>query len=79
MKHAPATSDGWAAWGAASACLRGGLSGVELDTAAALALAIAQGVPAAVAAELITAFAAGMHAGLAARRAADKEGQDPAP
>ena len=45
--------------------LKGGTFGLELDSAGALAMAMAQGVPAAVAAELVLAFQAGMQAGRA--------------
>lgn len=75
---APATEQGWVVWRAAATCLRGGWGGAELDTAAALALATAQGVAPAVAAELLAAFAAGMHEGAAARRQADETSPPPA-
>lgn len=57
------------------ASLRAGFAGAELDTAAALAIATAQGVHPAVAATLLSDFQAGLLAGRAAR----KEAQDTAP
>jgi phage gp37-like protein len=50
------------------ACLRGGLSGAEMDTAGALAMATAQGVQPATAAALLNDFLAGMAVGMAARK-----------
>ena len=57
------------------ASLRAGFAGAELDTAAALAIAAAQGVQPPVAAHLLTEFQAGMLAGREAR----KEAADSAP
>lgn len=59
------------------ACLRAGFAHAELDTAAALAVATAQGVPAPMAAHLLADFTAGMLAGIAARRAQQDESPPP--
>ncbi|MCW3477365.1 DUF7697 family protein [Limobrevibacterium gyesilva] len=56
------------------ACLRGGFAGLELDIAAAVAIAAAGGVPAPVAAQLLSAFHAGMAAGTEERRGANGDG-----
>ncbi|GEM_PF-3948778 len=53
---------------AVRACLRGGISGPELDTAGALALARAEGVPGEVAGVLISEAWAGVREGAAERK-----------
>lgn len=49
------------------ACLRGGMTGAELDVAGALAMAQAQGVKAPVAASLVAAAAQGVRLGSSER------------
>lgn len=67
----PESIEGQAVLSALSACVRGGMTGPEIDMAGALAMARAEGVPASVAASLISAAFAGVRAGVASKREAD--------
>lgn len=61
-------------WSAATACLRSGFSGADLDISGSLAIASAFGVDLKIAAELLKAFAEGMRVGQARKQS---NGDDP--